>query len=116
MKRLAKRILVGTLSLTMLLTCVTGCGDKKQDGANQSMGMYTKDSAFARSMKLQEALYKVQGRITKIADSLRALEESEKRMALERERLDIMRMRATGAFDVGGPEDETDEGVEVDEE
>ena len=107
-----------TLHITSLLDMRVpgGRGDKKQDGANQNMGMYTKDSAFARSMKLQEALYKVQGRITKIADSLRALEESEKRMALERERLDIMRMRATGAFDVGGPEDETDEGVEVDAE
>ena len=38
-----------------------GRGDKKQDGARQQMGMYTKDSAFNRVMKLQEALYKVQG-------------------------------------------------------
>jgi hypothetical protein len=85
----------------------------KQDGAKQSMGMYTKDSAFARTMKLQEALYKVQGRITKIADSLRALEESERRMVLERERLDIIRMRATGAVDVPEPEQNT--GVDMEE-
>lgn len=84
---------------------------QKRDGAKQSMGMYTKDSAFSRVLKLQEALYKVQGRITKIADSLRALEESEKRMDLERERLDIMRMRATGAFTIPPPE-EPDEPVE----
>ena len=82
-----------------------GRGNEKQDGKTQQLGMYTKDSAFARAMKLQEALYKVQGRITKIADSLRAMEESEKRMELERQRLDIMRMRATGAFDVPGGED-----------
>ena len=107
-----------TMHITSLLDMRVpgGRGDKKQDGANQNMGMYTKDSAFARSMKLQEALYKVQGRITKIADSLRALEESEKRMALERERLDIMRMRATGAFDVGGPEEDSGEFVEDDVE
>lgn len=100
-----------TLHITSLLDMrvPSGRGDKKQDGANQNMGMYTKDSAFARSMKLQEALYKVQGRITKIADSLRALEESEKRMTLERERLDILRMRATGAFDVPGPEEEPED-------
>ena len=58
--------------------------------------MYNKDSAFARVLKLQEALYKVQGRIAKIADSLRALEEHAERMELERERLAILRMRATG--------------------
>ena len=58
-----------------------GRGDKKIDGARQQMGMYSKDSAFARVLKLQDALYKVQGRIAKIADSLRALEENEKRLA-----------------------------------
>ena len=81
-----------------------GRGDKKIDGARQQMGMYSKDSAFSRALKLQEALYKVQGRIAKIADSLRALEESERRMELERERLALLRMRATGAVDVPDPE------------
>ena len=66
--------------------------------------MYSKDSAFSRALKLQEALYKVQGRIAKIADSLRALEESERRIELERERLALLRMRATGAVDVPDPE------------
>ena len=73
-----------------------GKGSEKKDGAAQQMGMYTKDSGFNRVMKLQEALYKVQGRIAKIADSLRALEESERRLALEKEKLILMRMRATG--------------------
>lgn len=41
------------------------------------------DSAFKRIQSLQEALYKVQGRIAKIADSLRALEESATRFELE---------------------------------
>jgi hypothetical protein len=76
-----------------------GRGENKQDGANQQMGMYSKDSAFARALKLQEALYKVQGRIAKIADSLRAIEEQAQRMELERARLEIMRMRATGVVD-----------------
>ncbi len=65
---------------------------KGQDGAEQAM-------------KLQEALYKVQGRIAKVADSLRALEENEKRLALEAQRLEILRMRATGAVDVGAPDE-----------
>lgn len=89
-----------------------GHGKDKQDGALQSMGMYSKDSAFSRVLKLQEALYKVQGRIAKIADSLRALEESEKRMTLEREKLELLRMRATGTVDVP----DIDGGEEFDEE
>lgn len=89
-----------------------GRGKDKRDGALQSMGMYSKDSAFSRVLKLQEALYKVQGRIAKIADSLRALEESEKRMTLEREKLELLRMRATGTVDVP----DIDGGEEIDEE
>ena len=49
-----------------------------QDGAKQTMGMYTKDSAFSRVLKLQEALYKIQGRIAKITDSLRMVRVSKK--------------------------------------
>lgn len=93
-----------------------GRGDKKKDGALQTMGMYNKDSAFSRVLKLQEALYKVQGRIAKIADSLRAMEEYKDRAGLERKRLDIMRMRATGQVDVPDPEDQDDwneEGVDT---
>jgi len=66
------------------------------------------DSAFKRVQSLQEALYKVQGRIAKIADSLRGLEESERRLGMERERLDILRMRATGGVDVDGLEESED--------
>lgn len=98
------------LYLTSLLDMrlPAGRGKDKQDGAVQNMGMYSKDSAFSRALKLQEALYKVQGRIAKIADSLRALEESQRRMELERERLELLRMRATGAVDVPDPEDGED--------
>ena len=98
------------LYLTSLLDMrlPAGRGKDKQDGAVQNMGMYSKDSAFSRALKLQEALYKVQGRIAKIADSLRALEESQRRLELERERLELLRMRATGAVDVPDPEDGED--------
>lgn len=83
-----------------------------KDGAAQSMGMYTKDSAFARVLKLQEALYKVQGRIAKIADSLRAMDESAARLDLEKKRLDILRIRVTGVVDTDLEESETPEGLE----
>lgn len=91
-----------------------GRGDKKKDGVNQEMGMYSKDSPFARVLKLQEALYKVQGRIAKIADSLRAMEEHENRMELERQRLEILRMRASGSVDA--PDVEPDDMTDVERE
>ena len=86
-----------------------GKGADKKDGDTQNMGMYSKDSAFNRVLKLQEALYKVQGRIAKIADSLRALEESERRYELEKERLALLRMRATGVVDLDDVETDADE-------
>ena len=91
-----------------------GRGKDKQDGVNQEIGMYNKDSAFARVLKLQEALYKVQGRIAKIADSLRAMEEHADRLELERQRLDILRMRASGSVDA--PDAEPDDVTDVERE
>ncbi len=84
-----------------------------QDGAVQTKGVYNKDSAFTRAMKLQEALYKVQGRIAKVADSLRAMDEFDQRMALERQRLEVMRMRAMGVVDVPDDLADTLEAVEA---
>lgn len=66
------------------------------------------DSAFKRVQSLQEALYKVQGRIAKITDSLRGLDESAARLAMEQERLNILRMRATGGVDVPDLEESDD--------
>ena len=80
-----------------------------KDGAKQTMGMYTKDSAFNRVLKLQEALYKIQGRIAKITDSLRVMEEFEKKIELERERIEILRVRATGMMDAPDSEDGADD-------
>ena len=83
-----------------------GRGDRKQDGANQNMGMYFKDTPFARVLKLQEALYKLQGRIATVAGALRAAEESDRRAELERQRLELMRMKVTGEVDDGEDGDE----------
>lgn len=89
-----------------------GRGENKRDGANQEMGMYTKDSAFSRVLKLQEALYKIQGRIAKITDSLRMMEEFDTKIELERERLEILRIRATGIVETDG-EDRPDDLGEI---
>ena len=89
-----------------------------KDGVKQTMGMYTKDSAFNRVMKLQEALYKIQGRIAKIADSLRMMEEFDIKIGLEKERLEILRMRATGIVETPDGEDGPDDlgDVEIEDE
>lgn len=86
-----------------------GKGEKKKDGAVQTMGMYHKDSAFARILKLQEALYKIQGRIARTADSLRALEECERRMSIEREKLELLKIRAVGVIEIDESEKDEEE-------
>ena len=48
-----------------------------------------------------------------VGDILRALEESEKRMTLEREKLELLRMRATGAVDVPDPETDGEDAEEM---
>lgn len=85
-----------------------GKGSSRSDGVIQQLGMYNKDSAFARVLKLDEALYKVQGRIATIVTSLRAIEDSEKRLDIEHQRLEIMKMKATGAVDVDILDEVTD--------
>lgn len=79
---------------------------EKKDGATQNMGMYTKESAFTRKMHLQEALNKVQGRIATIIGKLQQAEETRARIEIERQRLELMRLRAVGAVNV--PDDTED--------
>lgn len=81
-------------------------GGQKQDGAKQNMGMYSKESAFTRKMHLQEALNKVQGRIATIIGKLQQAEETKTRIEIERQRLELMRLRATGVVNI--PDDEED--------
>jgi DNA-binding transcriptional regulator YiaG len=93
-----------------------GRGPEKIDGKNQTMGMYTKDSPFARIMKLRDALNKVQGRIAAISNAMRQAEEFAQRVELENKKLELMRMRAIGVMgdaDVG--EEMSDEARELTE-
>ena len=103
-----------TLHLSSLMDMrePVGRGADKKDGGRQQMGMYSSDTAFSRIMKLNEALYKVQGRIAAIANAIRAQEEADRRIELEKQRLEIMRMRASGAMEVEPEED----GMEIADE
>ena len=87
---------------TLLLTSLMDMRgpDKQKDGAVQNLGMYTKETPFARILKLQEALYKVQGRIATVANALRQAKENQDRLNLENKKLELMRMRALGAVEV----------------
>ena len=82
---------------------VPGKGGK---GERSTMRMVSQDTPFARAMKLQEALTRLQGRIAAVTTQMRAAEENEARMEMERQKLEIMRARLTGAVEIPDPEDE----------
>lgn len=81
-------------------------GSEKRDGAQQNMGMYSKESAFTRKMHLQEALNKIQGRIATIIGKIQQAEENDARMKLEREKLELLRLRATGRVEIKDDEED----------
>ena len=97
--------LITSSVLDMRVPGKTGKGGKKEDGKVQTMGMYSRDTPFARILKLQDALYKTQGRIAAVAGALRAAEEADRRMELEKQRLELLRIRATGEVPEDGDRD-----------
>lgn len=56
-------------------------------------------------MKVETELNKLNGRIIKLLDSMRAYEMEQLRLDIERKRLKLARDRAIGAFDVDVDED-----------
>lgn len=88
-----------------------GPDGKKADSAAQYMAMINKDSAFTRRQALQEALYKISGRILTLAGQLRQREEFEKRYELEVRRLEVAEQRAIGEVDVNVEGDDDDEAI-----
>ena len=97
--------LITSSVLDMRVPGKVGKTGKKEDGKVQTMGMYSRDTPFARILKLQDALYKTQGRIAAVAGALRAAEESDRRMELEKQRLELLRIRATGEVPEDGDKD-----------
>lgn len=97
--------LITTSVMDMRVPGKAGKNGQKADGKIQKIGMYNQDTPFARILKLQDALYKTQGRIASVAGALRAAEEADRRMELEQQRLELLRIRATGEVPDGGDED-----------
>lgn len=85
-----------------------GNGKQKQDGGKQQIGMYNKETPDQRITQLQEALNKIHGRILTAAAQMQKNEMDALRLELEKQRLEIMRMRATGEISDGKEDDEDD--------
>lgn len=78
-----------------------------------AMKTIIKASPFDRAMKVEAELNKLNGRIIKLLDSMRAHEADQSRLALERLKYQLARQKALGEFEVD-PEDSADDedGVE----
>ncbi len=72
-----------------------------------AMKTIIKASPFDRAMKVEAELNKLNGRIIKLLDSMRAHEADQSRLALERLKYQLARQKATGEFDID-PEDGED--------
>lgn len=60
----------------------------------------SESSAFSRRMTLEAELNRVQGRIQKLMDSIRAREDSQQRISFEREKFEFAKQKALGEFTV----------------
>lgn len=60
----------------------------------------SESSAFSRRMTLEAELNRVQGRIQKLMDSIRAREDAQQRITFEREKFEFAKQKALGEFTV----------------
>ena len=70
-----------------------------------AMKSIIKSSPFDREMKVEDELNKLNGRIIKQLDSIKAHEMESRRLQLEERRLELMKQKLTGEIDID-PEDE----------
>ena len=75
-----------------------------KESLKTAMKTIIKASPFDRAMKVEAELNKLNGRIIKLLDSMRAYEADQSRLALERLKYQLARQKATGEFEVD-PED-----------
>lgn len=88
-----------------------GAAEDPEGGAEEyktAMKTVIKASPFDRMMKVEAELNKLNGRIIKLLDSMRAYEMEQCRIDLERAKLKLTRQKATGAFEID-PEEDLDE-------
>lgn len=71
-----------------------------------AMKTIIKASPFDRAMKVEAELNKLNGRIIKLLDSMRACEAESRRIELEHKKYELSRQKLTGAIDVDPEEEE----------
>ena len=79
-----------------------------KESLKTAMKTIIKASPFDRAMKVEAELNKLNGRIIKLLDSMRAHEADQSRLALERLKYQLARQKALGEFEVD-PEDGADD-------
>ena len=73
------------------------------DFISQQIGMYQKETPAQRILQLQEALNKIHGRILSAAAQMQKNEMDKLHLETEQQRLELLRIRATG--EIGEPGD-----------
>ena len=99
--------LQGLLVRKEYLTGLLADPEGGKESLKTAMKTIIKASPFDRAMKVEAELNKLNGRIIKLLDSMRAHEADQSRLALERLKYQLARQKATGEFDID-PEDGAD--------
>ena len=70
-----------------------------------AMKTIIKASSFDRTMKVEGELNRLNGRIIKLLDSMKAYEMEDRRLKLEEKKYQLAKQKVTGEFDFDDPED-----------
>lgn len=79
-----------------------------------AMKTIIKASPFDRTMKVEGELNRLNGRIIKLLDSMKAYEMEDRRLKLEEKKYQLAKQKVTGEFDFDDPEDGDAEDVDTD--
>ena len=71
-----------------------------KESMKTAMKTVIKSSPFDRAMKVEAELNRLNGRIIKLLDSMRAQEMEARRIELEKLKYDLARQKATGEFNI----------------
>lgn len=80
-----------------------------------AMKTIIKASPFDRTMKVEGELNRLNGRIIKLLDSMKAYEMEDRRLKLEEKKYKLQKQKVTGEFDFDPEEEEPEEGMDPDD-
>lgn len=118
-----KRLLAKRADLERRMRELEAMPQDKAELLDRSMTMIASDgkeieyknrsSPFTRRMTLEGELNRIDGRIIKLLDSIKGREMEEKRLELERERLEFARQKEMGVFVTGETDDHEEEEIVI---